>query len=152
VAFGLIEQGVPEPRRSRRVEEVLDLVGLPDAGEAYPRELSGGMKRRVGLARALAVDPEVLLMDEPFASVDAQTRRRLQSELLEIWAQTRKTVLFVTHDIEEAVVLADRVLVMADDPGRIRDRVEPGTPRPRKRSDPGVVETVERVFELVGAR
>jgi NitT/TauT family transport system ATP-binding protein len=152
VAFGLVERGIPEPRRSRRVEEVLDLVGLPDAGEAYPREISGGMKRRVGLARALAVDPELLLMDEPFASVDAQTRRRLQSELLEIWAETRKTVLFVTHDIEEAVVLADRVLVMADDPGRIHDRVEPGTLRPRNRSDPGVVETVDRVFELVGVQ
>jgi len=149
VAFGLVEDGVPEARRTERVHELLELVGLADRPDAYPAELSGGMKQRVGLARALAVDPGMLLMDEPFGSVDSQTRRRLQRELLDIWRRMDNTVLFVTHDIEEAVLLSDRVLVLTGAPGRVRDDVTVELPRPRDRTDDEFVEYVETLLELV---
>ncbi|KAB1194186.1 ATP-binding cassette domain-containing protein [Haloferax sp. MBLA0076] len=150
VAFGLEEQGVEEPTRSARVDEMLRLVGLDGFADAYPRELSGGMKQRVGIARALAVDPELLLMDEPFGAVDAQTRDMLHGELLDIWAETDKTVLFVTHDVEEAVTLADRVVVMAANPGRVREIVSVDIERPRERTDPVFAEYVERIRGLIG--
>jgi len=150
VAFGLEEQGVDEPARTRRVDEMLDLVGLGGFADAYPKELSGGMKQRVGIARALAVDPEILLADEPFGSVDAQTRDMLHEELLRIWAETGKTVLFVTHDVEEAVKLSDRVVVMAADPGRVREVVDVDIERPRERTDPAFGEYVGRIRELIG--
>ena len=150
VAFGLEEQGVKEPERSRRVGEMLELVGLEEFADAYPKELSGGMKQRVGIARALAVDPEILLADEPFGSVDAQTRDMLHGELLRIWSETGKTVLFVTHDVEEAVKLSDRVVVMAADPGRVRDVVTVDIDRPRDRTDPAFGEYVDRVRSLIG--
>ena len=150
VAFGLEEQGVEEPDRSRRVDEMLGLVGLEDFADAYPKELSGGMKQRVGIARALAVDPEILLADEPFGSVDAQTRDMLHGELLRIWSETGKTVLFVTHDVEEAVKLSDRVVVMAADPGRVREVVSVNVDRPRERTDPAFGEYVDRIRTLIG--
>ena len=150
VAFGLEEQGVEEPDRTRRVDEMLDLVGLGGFADAYPKELSGGMKQRVGIARALAVDPEILLADEPFGSVDAQTRDMLHEELLRIWAETGKTVLFVTHDVEEAVKLSDRVVVMAADPGRVREVVDVDIERPRERTDPAFGEYVGRIRGLIG--
>ncbi|MFB6124271.1 MAG: ABC transporter ATP-binding protein [Haloferacaceae archaeon] len=150
VAFGLEEQGVDGAERDRRVSRMLDLVGLEAFADAYPKELSGGMKQRVGIARALAVDPELLLMDEPFGSVDAQTRDMLHGELLDIWSRTQKTVLFVTHDVEEAVTLADRVVVMAADPGRVRDVVDVDHDRPRRRTDPDFAATVERIRALIG--
>jgi NitT/TauT family transport system ATP-binding protein len=150
VAFGLEEQGVPEAERARRVEEMIDLVGLDGFADAYPKELSGGMKQRVGIARALAVDPELLLMDEPFGSVDAQTRDMLHAELLEVWAETEKTVLFVTHDVEEAVTLADRVVVMAADPGRVREVVPIDLDRPRTRTSSAFADDVEQVRALIG--
>jgi len=150
VAFGLEEQDVPEPERSRRIEEMLGLVGLAEFADAYPKELSGGMKQRVGIARALAVDPEILLADEPFGSVDAQTRDMLHEELLRIWSETEKTVLFVTHDVEEAVKLSDRVVVMAADPGRVNEIVDVDLARPRERTDSAFADYVERIRDLIG--
>lgn len=149
VAFGLVEAGVPEAKRRERVRAMLELVGLADRTDAYPAELSGGMKQRVGLARALAVDPGMLLLDEPFGSVDAQTRRRLQDELLSIWRELDKTVLFVTHDIDEAVALSDRVLVLSGNPGRIRDDVAVELPRPRDRTSDAFVSHVDGLLGLV---
>jgi len=107
------------------------MVGLTGFERHYPHELSGGMKQRVGLARALATDPEVLLMDEPFASLDAQTRDLMQAELLQIWDQAKKTVIFVTHSIEEAAYLSDRVIVMTARPGRMKSIIKIDLPRPR---------------------
>ncbi|WP_256289957.1 ABC transporter ATP-binding protein [Halobellus inordinatus] len=150
VAFGLEEQGVPEPERSSRVGEMLGLVGLAEFADAYPKELSGGMKQRVGIARALAVDPEILLADEPFGSVDAQTRDMLHEELLRIWSETEKTVLFVTHDVEEAVKLSDRVVVMAADPGRVSEIVDVDLDRPRERTEPAFADYVDRIRTLIG--
>jgi NitT/TauT family transport system ATP-binding protein len=116
----------------RRTLELLKLVGLAGFESYYPRQLSGGMRQRVNLARALAIDPEILLMDEPFSSLDAQTREIMQTELMRIWEQGRKTVLFVTHQIDEAVFLSDKVLVFARRPGRLRERVPIELPRPRE--------------------
>lgn len=148
VAFGLVEEGVPESERRDRTSEMLELVGLADFARAYPKELSGGMKQRVGLARALAVDPSVLLMDEPFGSVDAQTRRRLQRELLDIWRETGKTVLFVTHDVTEAVLLGDRVLAMGES-GRVRESLDVDLSRPRTRTDHEVTEYETRLLRRI---
>lgn len=114
-----------------RVSELLAMVGLAGFEDRYPRELSGGMRQRVNLARALAVDPDVLLMDEPFAALDAQTREDMQDELQRVWREFRKTILFVTHSIEEAVFLSDRVLLVAPRPGRIQRNVRIDLPRPR---------------------
>lgn len=149
VAFGLEKQGVPEPDRNRRVEELLSLVGLADFADSYPKELSGGMKQRVGIARALAVDPDLLLMDEPFGAVDAQTRGILQDELLDLWAHTGKTILFVTHDVEEAVRLADRIVVMSTEPGTVRDIITVDLSRPRSRAHNAFGEYYERVLGLI---
>ena len=151
VRFGLEQQHDDCDRCDERTREMIDLVGLSDVADAYPKELSGGMKQRVGIARALAVDPEILLMDEPFGSLDAQTRERLQAELLSIWHETNKTVLFITHEIEEAVALADKVLVMSADPGQVREIValdENGT-RPRRATDARFREHVLEIRELL---
>jgi NitT/TauT family transport system ATP-binding protein len=131
VAFGLEMRGVPEAERNRIAGEYIELVGLDGFAGRYPDELSGGMRQRVGLARALAVDPSVLLMDEPFGAVDARTRETLQRELLRIRERDRKTIRFVTHDIDEALVLADRVLVMGADPNRIAATIDVPFDRPR---------------------
>jgi NitT/TauT family transport system ATP-binding protein len=119
------------PAARQRTMELLKLVGLEGFEDYHPRQLSGGMRQRVNLARALAIDPEILLMDEPFSSLDAQTREIMQTELMRIWEAGRKTVLFVTHQIDEAVFLADRVLVFARRPGRLRENVVIELPRPR---------------------
>jgi len=131
VQYGLKMAGVPRAEMVRRVEACLDLVGLSGDRDKFPRELSGGMRKRVDLARAVAMDPLVLLMDEPFASVDAITRERLQVEFLNIWQHKQMTVLFVTHDLEEAIFLADRVVVMGRLPGRVKLVVEVPIGRPR---------------------
>jgi NitT/TauT family transport system ATP-binding protein len=131
VELGLELKGTPAAERSQRAAELIKLVGLNGFENHYPHELSGGMKQRVGLARALATEPEVLLMDEPFAALDAQTRDLMQTELLQIWERTRKTVLFVTHSIEEAAYLSDRVIVMTARPGRTKDILRIELPRPR---------------------
>ena len=149
VGFGLDHAGADAAERDRRVAELVELVGLEGFEDSYPRDLSGGMKGRVALARALALDPELLLMDEPFGAVDAQTRRTLQDELLDIWAETNKTILLVTHDVEEAVRLADRVVVMASSPGRIRSVVDVDLPRPRSRADEAFGAADERVLGLI---
>lgn len=131
VAFPLSLGAMPRAERDRRAQDILNLVGLEGFGGHYPHELSGGMKQRVSIARAFAHDPPILLMDEPFAALDEQTRMTMGHELLRIWSRTGKTVLFVTHSLTEAVYLADEVLVMSARPGRIVDRVAIPLPRPR---------------------
>ncbi|TCB96904.1 ABC transporter ATP-binding protein [Micromonospora zingiberis] len=124
VEFGLEAKGVPRRERADRAREYLHLVGLSGFHDRYPHELSGGMKQRVAIARSLAFDPDILLMDEPFAALDAQTRDGLQDELLRIWQQTGKTIVFITHGIEEAVYLGQRVAVLTSRPGRLKEIVE----------------------------
>jgi NitT/TauT family transport system ATP-binding protein len=131
VELGLELRGVPTAERRPTCQKFIEMVGLSGFEGHYPHELSGGMKQRVGIARALASDPEVLLMDEPFAALDAQTRDIMQAELLRIWQEAKKTVLFVTHQIEEAVYLSDRVIVMTKRPGRTKKIVDIPLPRPR---------------------
>jgi len=123
--------GYPRERRIARCEELLDSVGLLKFKDAYPHELSGGMKQRVAIVRALAWNPSILLMDEPFSALDELTRGQLQDDLLRIWSRERKTVLFVTHNISEAIYLADRVVVMSPHPGRSKNVLRPELPRPR---------------------
>jgi NitT/TauT family transport system ATP-binding protein len=131
VEFPLGEHGMSRKERVERVREQLDLVGLARFADAYPGELSGGMKQRVALARALVTKPRILLMDEPFASIDAQTRELMQIELMRIWTQQKCTVLFVTHSVDEAIVLSDRVVLMGPRPGRIVEAVDVDLDRPR---------------------
>ncbi|MBL0405521.1 ABC transporter ATP-binding protein [Microvirga aerilata] len=129
VGFGLKMRGIPKPERDRIAREFLALAGLTNAADRYPNELSGGMQQRVGVVRALANEPDVLLMDEPFASVDAQTRMTLQEELTRIWQERRHTVLFITHDVGEAVFLADRVIVLSK--GQVLREIDIPISRPR---------------------
>ena len=136
------------PAERQRTMELLKLVGLEGFEHYHPRQLSGGMRQRVNLARALAIDPEILLMDEPFSSLDAQTREIMQTELMRIWEDGRKTVLFVTHQIDEAVFLADRVLVFARRPGRLRESVAIELPRPRSLAIKRTVEFVRYVDHI----
>jgi NitT/TauT family transport system ATP-binding protein len=139
-------------RERQRTLDLLKLVGLGGFENYYPRQLSGGMRQRVNLARALAIDPDVLLMDEPFASLDAQTREIMQTELLRIWEQGRKTVLFVTHQIDEAVFLSDRVLVFARRPGRLQENIEIKLPRPRSlalKRTPEFIAYVDRIWTMI---
>jgi ABC-type nitrate/sulfonate/bicarbonate transport system ATPase subunit len=135
VEFGLEIEGVPREERRALAEKYLELVGLKGFENYYPHQISGGMQQRVGIARALSKKPEILLMDEPFGAVDAQTREQLQEELLKIWAQTETTVVFVTHSIDEAIYLSDRVVVMQARPGRIKEEVTVDLPRPRWEGD-----------------
>jgi NitT/TauT family transport system ATP-binding protein len=139
-------------RERRRTLDLLKLVGLAGFEHYLPRQLSGGMRQRVNLARALAVDPQILLMDEPFSALDAQSREIMQTELLRIWEQGRKTVLFVTHQIDEAVFLADRVFVLARRPGRVQEEVTIALPRPRTlamKRTPAFVAYVDHIWKLI---
>ena len=131
IEFGMEIKGVAKKARHTVSQRLIELVGLTGFDRKYPHELSGGMQQRVGIARALAIDPAVLLMDEPFGALDAQTREDMQDELLRIWAAARKTVLFVTHSIEEAIYLSDRVLIMTPRPGRILAELDIPFDRPR---------------------
>ena len=157
-AFGNVRYGMEMQRRfddarmDARAHEMIRLVGLAGFEERYPSELSGGMQQRVNLARALATDPEVLLMDEPFAALDAQTREFMQAELLKIWSKSRKTVLFITHQIDEAAFLADRVLVMGTRPGRIKQEFHIPFERPRALSlkrDPRFLSVCDGIWRLI---
>jgi len=151
-AFGLKARGVARRERHARVEPILRMAGLAGFEDALPHQLSGGMKQRVALARAFANDPEILLMDEPFAALDEQNKLILQGELLRIFEASRKSVLFVTHSIDEAILLADRVMVMSARPGRVKDLVEvsPVFPRPREvaavKSSPAYGELFARIW------
>jgi NitT/TauT family transport system ATP-binding protein len=131
VEFGLKRRKIPAAERREIVERFLAEVGLTQFAAAYPKELSGGMMQRVAIARALANDPEVLLMDEPFGALDSQTRSQMQRLLLQVWEHSQKTVLFVTHDIDEAILLGDRVYVMTKRPGRIKEEIAIAIPHPR---------------------
>jgi NitT/TauT family transport system ATP-binding protein len=145
VAFGLKIAGVSRQQLAERVEHYIRLVGLAGFENQYPYQLSGGMQQRVGLARALAIHPEILLMDEPFASVDAQTREVLQEELLRLHERERKTMVFITHSIDEALVLGDRVAVMTTRPGRVKEVLAVNFARPR---DPAAVRAEPRYTEM----
>ena len=149
--YGLTIRGASKQERNRTVDRLLETVGLTRFSKAYPHQLSEGMRQRVAIARALAVDPELLLMDEPFGSLDEQTRFILQDELLRIWHETRKTVVVVTHSIDEALTLADRVVVMTAHPGAIKDVVPVQLARPRDqatlRSDPEFGRLFTRIWE-----
>ena len=131
VAWGLEAQKIPRAQIDAIVQQHLEMIGLTEFRTHYPAELSGGMKQRVALARVLAFNPKVLLMDEPFGALDAQTRETMQEEVTRLWERTRKTIVFVTHDIEEAVFLGDRVVVLSARPGRIREDIRIELPRPR---------------------
>jgi NitT/TauT family transport system ATP-binding protein len=131
VAFGLELRGIPARERQQQAMEQICAMGLAGFEHHYPHELSGGMQQRVGLARALVVDPDILLMDEPFGSLDAQTRRLMQGDLLRLWQQKRKTVVFVTHAMDEAVYLSDRVMLMTPRPGQVKEIIDVPLSRPR---------------------
>lgn len=151
VAFGLNMKHLPKAYVQERTNTYLEKVGLTKFAKLYPKELSGGMKQRVSIARAFANDPEILLMDEPFAALDEQNKFILQEELLTIWAETKKTVLFITHSIDEALLLADRILLMSAQPGRIAFEKEIDLPRPRTmeqiRSNSEMTETFVEVWQ-----
>ncbi|HZR90270.1 MAG TPA: ABC transporter ATP-binding protein [Bradyrhizobium sp.] len=157
VMYGPRQQGVKAAEAEAQGRALIEMVGLKGFEHFYPKELSGGMKQRVALARTLAYHPEVLLMDEPFGALDAHTRTRLQNDLLNIWERDRKTVLFVTHSVDEAVFLSDRVVMMSRSPGRIKQIIDIDLPRPRRRTelllDPRYqkyVVDIERMFDDAG--
>ncbi len=151
VLYGLRKQRLSRSEQLRRAQEYIELVKLTGFEDSYPSQLSGGMKQRAALARTLAIDPEILLMDEPFGALDAQTRSLMQEELLSIWQRRRKTVVFVTHDVQEAVYLADRVAVMSARPGRIKEIVDSRFDEtgPRVLKSHAFLEKVDYVWNLV---
>lgn len=149
IELGLEFQGLACRQAREKALEHLELVGLSSFENAYPHELSGGMRQRAAIARALAVEPDVLLMDEPFGALDAHTRLLMQRELLAIWEKRKKTVVFVTHSIDEAVYLSDRIVVMEKDPGRVIEVLDVPLPRPRTRKNPDFGRLTESILELL---
>ena len=150
VTFGLEVRGVSKIESAAKARELIKLVGLEGFERRLPKELSGGMQQRVGLARALAVNPQILLMDEPFGALDEQTRRLLQEQLLQLWERERKTVVFITHSMEEAVMLGDRVMLMTPRPGIVKEMIDVPLKRPRSRDvekSPAFVEIKEYLWE-----
>jgi NitT/TauT family transport system ATP-binding protein len=152
VEFGLEELALTRVERRHRARALIEVMGLHGFEARYPHQLSGGMRQRVGIARALAVDPAVLLMDEPFSALDAQTRQLMQEELLGVWERTRKTIVYVTHNIQEAVYMADRVLVLSRRPGRVIAEVPIALPRPRTEAmhgEPAFAAAADRIWSLI---
>jgi NitT/TauT family transport system ATP-binding protein len=157
VEFGLEVQGHGRVERSARATELLNLVGLAGFENHFPHQLSGGMQQRIGVARALATDPDVLLMDEPFSALDAQTREVLQAELLAVLERTGKTIVFVTHDLDEAIFLSDRVVVMAARPGRVQDVIpvpfeRPRPPLPEMRAEAGFQDLRQQIWSMIASK
>jgi NitT/TauT family transport system ATP-binding protein len=156
VEFGLEARGMPKARRRAVAREAIELVGLGQAANRRPHELSGGMRQRVGIARALAIDPAVLLMDEPFSALDAQTREKMQAELLDIHARTGKTIVFVSHDLDESVLLADRVVTLVPDPGRVHGVLDTAfdaaVPLDKRRSSAEFARRRHELWQLVHGR
>ncbi len=155
VELGLEAQGVPRAEREKRGEAALDLIGLGGYASAYPKELSGGMRQRVGLARALVVHPDLLLMDEPFSALDVLTAETLRTDLIDLWSEGKlplKSILMVTHNIEEAVLMCDRVLVFSSNPGRVQDELRVPFPHPRNRLDPAFRQMVDDIYALMTRR
>jgi NitT/TauT family transport system ATP-binding protein len=146
IAFGLELRGIPPNERMVRSRQYLKMVGLERFEKRYPHELSGGMKQRVAIARALVNNPRALLMDEPFGALDAQTRNIMQSELLRIWSEEKKTVVFVTHSVDEAIYLADRIVIMSARPGKIKDVIDIPLARPRNRTSSEVNQIRDRIL------
>ncbi|MGI6633191.1 MAG: ABC transporter ATP-binding protein [Bacillota bacterium] len=153
VGYGLRMQGVAKPEREAKVKSLLRLTGLEKFAKSYPHQLSGGMRQRVNVARAFAADPEILLMDEPFGLLDEQNRMILQRELMEIWKGSQKTTLFITHSVDEAILLGDRILVMTAQPGRIKEIIDIDIPRPRDlitlRGDSRFIALYKQVWSLL---
>jgi NitT/TauT family transport system ATP-binding protein len=149
IAFGLEMKNIRREERKSIVKDYINLVGLAGFERRYPHQLSGGMRQRVSIARALAVDPQVLLMDEPFAALDAQNRSLMQQEMVRIWERARKTCLLVTHSIDEAITLSDRILVMTRRPGTIKADLMVDLPRPRREDDPKVIALKRQIKELI---
>jgi NitT/TauT family transport system ATP-binding protein len=149
IGFGLEIRKIPAEERHATVKKYVDIVGLRGFENSYPYELSGGMRQRVAVARALAVDPSILLMDEPFGALDAQTRNLLQHELLNIWEKTKKTILFVTHSVDEAVFMADRIVVLTPRPGRICEIIPVQSTRPRDRTSVEFAKVRRYVLDLI---
>jgi NitT/TauT family transport system ATP-binding protein len=155
VELGLEARGVPRAERARRAEEAIDLIGLGGFESAYPKELSGGMRQRVGLARALVVHPDLLLMDEPFSALDVLTAETLRTDLIDLWSEGRlpvKSVLMVTHNIEEAVLMCDRILVFSSSPGRVAQELPVPFPHPRNRLDPEFRALVDDIYGVMTRR
>ncbi|MDH2399927.1 ABC transporter ATP-binding protein [Bradyrhizobium sp. SSUT18] len=151
VGLGLELRGLDKVQAQRLVDEHLSLVGLDGFGDKFPHQISGGMKQRAGIARALVGDPDVLLMDEPFGAVDYVTRNKLQEDLIRIWQQRRKTIVFVTHDVGEAVYLADRIVLLSPRPGRVAEIVALDLPRPRRRGDIELLQREARIYDALRA-
>lgn len=152
VEYGLELKGIPAAERKAIASRYIELVGLSKFAGSYPRELSGGMKQRVAIARALAVEPEILFMDEPFGALDAITRMKMQEEIVRIWQEKRCTVIFVTHDIDEAIYLADRIVIMSSSPGRIKSIVTVPLGRPRDRTGYDFGRIREEIYRGLGLK
>ena len=148
VLFALKVRGIPKKEAISVAQKYLDMVGLNGVENKYPSQLSGGMRQRVALARALSVEPKIIIMDEPFAAVDAMSRQKLQEDLINVWQKTRKTIVFVTHDIDEAVYLADRILVFSSSPGTIRNIIDVKLNRPRNRFGREEQMLKERIMQI----